>query len=178
MACGPGRGYDWLAGDASAPPGGFMPAPAGPNRRAGFTLIELLVSLAIIAVLIGLLLPAVIMVREAAYRSQCQNNFKQIGLALHAYHDVNRAVPAGYVSGFTAAGDDTGPGWGWAALLLPHVEQGPLFRTIDQRQAIEAAGNASARLTAVRLYLCPADNVPLTWPARRYDAAGNVLGVI
>src|SRR5437763_2139167 len=103
-------------------------APRGPRR--GFTLIELLVVIAIIAILIGLLLPAVQKVRDAAARSQCANNLKQIGLALQSYHDTNKQFPPGYTSGVTANGDDTGPGWGWAAYILPYMEQQPLFAQI------------------------------------------------
>ena len=100
------------------------------SLKRAFTLIELLVVIAIIAVLIGLLLPAIQKVREAANRIRCQNNLKQIGLALHNYHDANNRFPPGYASGVASNGEDTGPGWGWAAQILPHMEQSPLANSI------------------------------------------------
>lgn len=129
-------------------------------RRPAFTLIELLVVIAIIAILIGLLLPAVQKVREAAARTQCINNMKQVGLALHNYHDSNQKFPPGYVSAVDASGNDTGPGWGWAAHILPQMEQDNLFRQIDLKQPIEAAANAAARVVIVKSYLCPSDTPP------------------
>src|SRR3954470_12013329 len=97
------------------------------RRRPGFTLIELLVVIAIIAILIALLVPAVQKVRESAARSQCQNNLKQWGLALHAYHDANKKFPAGIT---TTTNDDIMPTPRRTALiyLLPYVEQEALFR--------------------------------------------------
>src|SRR5258706_7124903 len=90
--------------------------------RRAFTLIELLVVIAIIAVLVAILLPAVQQAREAARRTQCKNNLKQIGIALQDYHGIFTRFPPGYVSNFDASGTDTGTGWGWGAMLLPQIE--------------------------------------------------------
>jgi prepilin-type N-terminal cleavage/methylation domain-containing protein len=100
--------------------------------RRGFTLIELLVVIAIIAILIALLLPAVQQAREAARRTQCKNNLKQIGLALHNYHDTFGTLPSGSVAELNAAGtQDFGFGWTWHATILPYIDQAPLYNAIQ-----------------------------------------------
>lgn len=134
--------------------------------------------LAILAVLIGLLLPAVQKVRESAARTQCVNNLKQIGLALHNSHDSYRTFPPGYVSNYDSAGEDTGPGWGWAAFILPQMEQQNLANAIPFEQNVEAPANRGVRVQPVKSYLCPSDNMPPTWTATKYDAAGQPVGSI
>src|SRR5438270_6004969 len=99
-------------------------------RRRGFTLIELLVVIAIIAVLVALLLPAVQQAREAARRSQCKNNLKQIGLALHNYHDIFNLFPS--ASGGTDQGaKNNGDRLSGIVMLLPHLDQAPLWNQIS-----------------------------------------------
>ncbi len=150
-----------------------------PRAIRGFTLIELLVVIAIIAVLIALLLPAVQAAREAARRSQCINNLKQIGLALANYEQAQKVLPPGYISNFDAQGNDTGPGWGWASMILPQFEQSPLFNSINFGQAIEVPSNLSARLTTINSFLCPSDPSPaLFWAASRDLSTGALIANI
>ncbi len=104
-----------------------------PRQRAAFTLIELLVVIAIIAILIALLLPAVQQAREAARRTQCRNNLKQLGLALHNYHDNFNAFPPGWIGHTNGNTALPFSGWGWTTMLLPGIDQAPLYNNLSTR---------------------------------------------
>jgi prepilin-type N-terminal cleavage/methylation domain-containing protein/prepilin-type processing-associated H-X9-DG protein len=147
-------------------------------RRRAFTLVELLVVIAILGILMAVLLPAVQRAREAANRSVCTGHLKQIGIALLNYHDAHRSFPPGYLSGVDSAGDDLGPGWGWAAMLLPHIEQRPLFDRIQFDQPIEASSQMAVRTSSIPAYLCPSDRAVPVWAAVTRDAAGNPVAAI
>ncbi|WP_397570362.1 DUF1559 domain-containing protein [Schlesneria sp. T3-172] len=134
------------------------------SARQAFTLIELLVVIAIIAALIALLLPAVQQAREAARRTQCKSQLRQIGLALHNYHDNFQAIPPGWVGVTSNQVDVQGVnGWSWAARLLPQLDQSPLFNAINFGQSILAPGNAAPRSNSVAVYRCPSDIGPRVW---------------
>ena len=134
------------------------------RREDGFTLVELLVVIAIIGILIALLLPAVQAAREAARRSQCANNMKQFGLALHNYHDTHRAFPAGAGPGVMNPDNSSGPNsweaWGGIAGLLPFMEQSPLYDRCNFSYYCDATGannNQAATRVSIAGFQCPSD---------------------
>ena len=143
-----------------------MPASPKSHPPYGFSLIELLVVIAIISVLLALLLPAVQAAREAARRVQCSNNLKQIGLAIHNYNQIHTVLPPGYVSTWDAAFlRERGPGWGWGSMILPQLEQNPIYDQIDFRREIQDPTQATIRTQSIATFVCPSDDMPLKWTA-------------
>lgn len=145
------------------------PGSLRPRSRSAFTLIELLVVIAIIAILIALLVPAVQKVREAAARTQCQNNLRQIGIGLHGYHDIKKSLPPGCTTDQAPWG--AGGGWGssWMVFLLPHIEQEPMYRLWQFTGANSGYVNANNRSlsapggvpTIISVYRCPSSNLEM-----------------
>ncbi|MEP3480899.1 MAG: DUF1559 domain-containing protein [Fuerstiella sp.] len=135
------------------------------NRARGFTLIELLVVIAIIAILVSLLLPAVQQAREAARRTQCKNNLKQIGLALHNYHDIYNTFPIGAQNAATPASAALGNNeemWGWSASILPQIEQKNLAEQlgISDNRLSDVLADANLRTllqSPLAAFVCPSD---------------------
>lgn len=153
-------------------------------KRKGFTLIELLVVIAIIAILIALLLPAVQQAREAARRSTCKNNLKQIGLGLHNYAETHHVLPPGFIG--SAGGDangDVGTGWAWGTFILPFVDQATLYNQLQPGEASATScgdgtlcpqdSNQLALLrTVLPVYLCPSD--PHRNPSENANSSSRV----
>jgi prepilin-type N-terminal cleavage/methylation domain-containing protein/prepilin-type processing-associated H-X9-DG protein len=169
----------------------FQPRPGPPSWRAGFTLIELLVVIAIIAVLIALLLPAVQSAREAARRAQCINNLKQIGLAMHNYHTANDMFPLGS----SMVPFQTGPvvfqtteypwnDWSAQALMLPYLEQNPIYNSINFSFPPIASpiGSAMANtivLVKIKSFLCPSDgSAGVSYINSYYGSMGPSVGYV
>ena len=156
-------------------------------RRPAFTLIELLVVIAIIAVLIALLLPAVQQAREAARRTQCRNNLKQLGVAMHNYADSFGALPPGRIVNISP-GDDrtssansgatTGNGDCFSAFaqLMPQLDQGALFNQIDFNHGPDTASNNAPSETPIAAFICPSDSSLRSYP-QATDAGGGLVAV-
>lgn len=144
------------------------PSLPGSPRRSGFTLIELLVVIAIIAILIALLVPAVQKVREAAARSQCANNLKQIALAFHGYHDTYKNLPTGGDNGPTSCcSADLLVRYNWTYHILPFLEQNALYQ-------IGQTNLAQLRTSPVPVYYCPSRRQPTLYQGvAKSDYAGN-----
>ncbi|AMV21420.1 DUF1559 domain-containing protein [Planctomyces sp. SH-PL14] len=130
------------------------------RQRSGFTLIELLVVIAIIAVLVAILLPAVQQAREAARSTQCKNNMKQIGVALHNYHEAFNVFPPGQIRGRIASIDrELGNGFSWGAMILPHMDQSALYNKLDFGVPVFEGVNKTTILatTGINGTICPSD---------------------
>ena len=130
-------------------------------RRHAFTLVELLVVIAIIGILIALLLPAVQAAREAARRSSCTNNMKQIGLGLHMYHDTFKKLPAGWRGYDPSTGQANWfgyPGWAWSASILPYMEQTAIYDGLVHFELpITDPANDDVRVAEIPTFRCPSD---------------------
>lgn len=131
------------------------------RRSRGFTLIELLVVIAIIAILVALLLPAVQQAREAARRTQCKNNLKQIGLAVHNYADVHKVFPPGWIAVEPATRQPSAhegtSGIGWAAMVLPFMEQDNVWKQFNSSLPLTDPANAAFMRNQLPAYKCPSD---------------------
>lgn len=126
--------------------------------RTGFTVLELLVTVAIITVLLALILPAIHAVRESARDIQCRNNLRQMGIALHSFHETHRRLPAGWkrdTNGLTA--------FGWASQILPQLEGSALVAQIEFRHSVDATTNFAARAAVPAIFQCPSDNASRTF---------------
>jgi len=151
------------------------------QRQRGFTLIELLVVIAIIAILIALLLPAVQQAREAARRSQCKNNLKQIGLALHNYHDIHNVFPPGHTATdqwTNSCPEGTCGHWGWGAAILPMIDQAPLYNilqvdTLTLPQATSDPNILAEMQRPLAAFRCPSDVGPLRNPEQKLPSTGG-----
>ncbi|MCH7987890.1 MAG: DUF1559 domain-containing protein [Planctomycetes bacterium] len=148
------------------------------KRRVGFTLIELLVVIAIIAILIALLLPAVQQAREAARRATCKSHLKQIGIALHNYHNAHSVFPPGWVAGRVTSGssslDERNNYFAWSTMLLPHLDQGPLYSKLNFNVDLDEGVNRQLVNTVLPLFRCPSDTYAKTY---RSVSTGQELGV-
>jgi len=133
------------------------------SRGGAFTLIELLVVVALVAILLGLLLAAVQKVRGAAARTECENNLKQLGLAIMSYHNATGALPQGWFVNPDLGLDQPFPGWIWCVALLPYLDQEALYSTLNpdlQTPNYPPVPPTAATQTRLRVFLCPTDSGP------------------
>lgn len=130
------------------------------NARPGFTLIELLVVIGIIAILLALLLPAVQQVREAARRIECRNHLRQFGVALHSYHEAHNSLPPGELAQGDPPSFPLRTGWGWGAMILPQLEQSPMYNQIDFNFGTAVSNNRALIGQAMEIFQCPSDSAP------------------
>jgi prepilin-type N-terminal cleavage/methylation domain-containing protein len=126
------------------------------RKRTAFTLVELLVVIAIIGILVALLLPALNSVREAARSSKCKSNLRQVALAVLSHQDTHKRFPAGWQNN-DDNDPEADPGWGWAAHILPYMEEGHIAGEIDFDLPITDASNETPRERIIAAYLCPSD---------------------
>ena len=159
------------------------------SRRRAFTLVELLVVIAIIGTLVGLLLPAVQAARESGRQSQCQNNLKQLGLAMHNYHDVRKCLPPGVRLQYDATLTDQTP-WGnrgsersysWGMFLLPYLEEMALYNknassVQDPDGKMPSPSTTNGLKSRPVAFVCPSDELPVTllWSGRDYGTSNYV----
>ena len=135
----------------------LSPARKNKRRRGGFTIIELLVVISVFGIVIALLLPAIAGARAAVKRTQCQNNLRQVSLALHTYHHAHETLPPGYVSVVGRDGQDLGPGWGWSSLFLNEIEMNNTYKCINFSLPVNHADNRTASVVRFGTFVCPAD---------------------
>jgi len=123
-----------------------------PGRSRGFTVLELLVTTATIGLMVALVLPAINAARESSRDMLCRNNFRQVGIALHSFHETNRHLPTGWHRDPTHR-----TAFGWASQILPYLDQTNLSARIDFRQAVDSTTNQALRHTTPNVFLCPSD---------------------
>lgn len=154
--------------------------------HSGFTLIELLVVLSIISVVVALLFPAVQNARAAARRAICSNKLKQMGIALHSYHELHETLPSGWIGVSQRFNDPDGlNGFGWGLMVLPYLEQQTVFEQFDADESLMSTRNDALLRTSIAAFRCPADSHTDAWEISHHDsgailttlAAANYVGV-
>jgi prepilin-type processing-associated H-X9-DG protein/prepilin-type N-terminal cleavage/methylation domain-containing protein len=138
-------------------------AGEGSLALRGFTVLELLVVLAVVLIMCALILPAMQHAREASRQVRCKNQLHQIGVALHAYHERTNCLPPGWIIE-VPIGENSQNGWGWLAMLLPHLDQSIVVNSINFNLHLGNESNKTARMCAVEAFVCPSDNVPARIP--------------